>query len=271
MPELPEVETTRRGIRPWVEGQAVTRVTVRERRLRWPVPAALAARLTGGVIESVDRRAKYLLFRTASGTMMLHLGMSGSLRVLEGPEAAGAHDHLDFELASGRCLRFNDPRRFGSVHWLRGRVETHPLLRDLGPEPLGPEFDGERLYRTTRGRRVSIKPHIMNGRVVVGVGNIYASEALFRAGIHPRRPAGRIARRRLDALAGAIRDVLAEAIGQGGTTLRDFTWGDGRPGYFQQQLAVYGRAGEPCPDCGAPLRSEVIGQRATYFCSRCQR
>jgi formamidopyrimidine-DNA glycosylase len=271
MPELPEVETTRRGIRPWIEGQAVTRVTVREPRLRWPVPASLARHLTGRTIESVGRRAKYLLFHTRAGTLMLHLGMSGSLRVLEKPVPAGPHDHVDFELASGRCLRFNDPRRFGSVHWLSGEAETHPLLRDLGPEPLGPGFDGALLYRTSRGRRVSIKPHIMNGRIVVGVGNIYASEALFRAGIHPRRPAGRISRARLDGLAAAIREVLAEAIEQGGTTLRDFTWGDGRPGYFQQQLAVYGRAGAPCPNCGAPLRSEVIGQRATVFCGRCQR
>jgi len=271
MPELPEVETTRRGILPWVEGETVARVAVRERRLRWPVPAGLAERLEGQAIRTVNRRAKYLLFDTAAGTMLLHLGMSGSLRVLEGPVPPGAHDHLDIDFAGGRRLRFNDPRRFGSVHWVRGDALSHPLLKDLGPEPLGPDFSGERLYAGSRGRRVSIKPYIMNGRVVVGVGNIYASEALYRAGIHPRRPAGRISLRRMNTLAGAIRDVLAEAIDQGGTTLRDFTWGDGRPGYFQQQLAVYGRAGDPCPGCGQPLRSEVLGQRATFYCAACQR
>ena len=271
MPELPEVETSRLGLTPHVVGRTVEKAIVRQRRLRSTVSAGVTGTLPGLRIDALRRRAKYLLFDTAAGTMVLHLGMSGSLRVLEGPVPPEAHDHLDIDFAGGRRLRFNDPRRFGSVHWVRGDALSHPLLRDLGPEPLGPEFSGERLYAGSRGRRVSIKPHIMNARVVVGVGNIYASEALYRAGIHPRRPAGRISRHRMDALARAIRAVLADAIDQGGTTLKDFTWGDGRPGYFQQKLAVYGRAGEPCPGCGQPLRSEVLGQRATYFCPACQR
>jgi formamidopyrimidine-DNA glycosylase len=271
VPELPEVETTRRGIAPWIEGERATEIVVRERRLRWPVPAGLARTLEGRRLERVDRRAKYLILRWESGSLLLHLGMSGSLRVLTGPAPPGRHDHLDIGFAHGRVLRFNDPRRFGSVHWTRADPARHPLLADLGPEPLGPDFTGAHLYGSARGRRVAVKPHLMNSRVVVGVGNIYASEALFRAGIHPRRPAGRISLARMERLAGAVREVLSEAIEQGGTTLRDFTWGDGRPGYFQQSLAVYGRAGEPCPTCERPLSSEVLGQRATYFCGRCQR
>ncbi len=272
MPELPEVETTRRGIEPFVASARVDDVVVRERRLRWPVPLRLRAQLTGRRIESLDRRAKYLLFRLdGDRTMMLHLGMSGSLRIVPPGTPPGTHDHVDVSLDTGRVVRFNDPRRFGSIHWIRGDARRHPLLAGLGPEPLGDGFDGAWLERACAGRRVAIKPHIMNSRVVVGVGNIYASEALFRAGIRPSRAAGRISALRLERLAGAVRAVLTDAIRQGGTTLRDFAWGEDQPGYFRQELAVYGRAGEPCPRCGEPVKSRVLGQRSTYFCPRCQR
>ena len=270
MPELPEVETTRRGIAPHLVGQQIVRVAVRQPQLRWRVPSSLARNLAGATVTGVDRRAKYLLVGTERGTALLHLGMSGHLRILPGPSPAGIHDHVDLELASGRVLRFTDPRRFGSLLWTARDPEKHRLLKDLGPEPLGPHFDGRWLHEKARGRRVAVKNHIMNGHVVVGVGNIYASESLFRAGIHPRRPAGRISLARYEALAGAIREVLAEAIRAGGTTLRDFADGDGQPGYFARELNVYGRAGQPCPTCETTLRQEVIGQRSTFFCIRCQ-
>jgi formamidopyrimidine-DNA glycosylase len=272
MPELPEVETTRRGVAPYAEGATVREVVVRDRRLRWPVPARLSRSMAHRRIVSVDRRAKYLLFGLDNDrTMMLHLGMSGSLRVLSKPVPPGPHDHVDLVLESGRVIRFNDPRRFGSIHWIRGPAEKHPLLASLGPEPLGPEFTPDYLAGTCRGRRIAVKPHIMSGRIVVGVGNIYASEALFLAGIRPTRAAGRVSAERLGRLVEAIRDVLEAAIRQGGTTLRDFAWGEGQPGYFAQELAVYGRQDEPCVSCGTPVRSIVLGQRATYFCPRCQR
>lgn len=272
MPELPEVETTRRGVAPFAEGAAIRKVIVRDRRLRWPVPASLGRSMRGRRVLAVDRRAKYLLFRLeGGGTMMLHLGMSGSLRVLRTPRPHDRHDHVDIVLDNGSVLRFNDPRRFGSIHWVRGPVEQHPLLAGLGPEPLGPDFTADYLAETCRGRKVAIKPHVMNGRIVVGVGNIYASEAMFLAGIRPTRAAGRVSRQRLGRLVEAIRDVLEAAIRQGGTTLRDFAWGEGQPGYFTQELTVYGRQGEPCVSCGAPVRSVVLGQRATYFCPHCQR
>jgi len=271
MPELPEVETTRRGIRPWLEGSRVTAVRVRQRMLRWPVPRRLDRDLPGRLVRAVGRRAKYLLISTDGGTLLVHLGMSGSLRVLRDPPAPGAHDHVDLELSSERTLRFNDPRRFGAMLWTTRDPVGHPLLRHLGPEPLEPGFDGAYLHAVARGRRVAIKNLIMNARVVVGVGNIYASEALFRAGIRPTRPAGRISAARMDRLAAAIRDVLGEAIAEGGTTLRDFTWGDGQPGYFAQELRVYDRAGLPCPVCDSPVRRQVLGQRSTYYCVNCQR
>ncbi len=271
MPELPEVETTRRGIRPWLEGSRVTAVHVRQRMLRWPVPRRLDRELPGQVVREVQRRAKYLLIGTEYGTLLVHLGMSGSLRVLRDPPSPGAHDHVDLELSSGRTLRFNDPRRFGAMLWTTRDPLCHPLLRHLGPEPLAPGFDGDYLYDAARGRKVAIKTLIMNAHVVVGVGNIYASEALFRAGIRPSRPAGRISHARMERLSAAIREVLAEAISEGGTTLRDFTWGDGQPGYFAQELRVYDRAGLPCPVCMAPVRRQVLGQRSTYYCVNCQR
>ncbi len=271
MPELPEVETTRRGIRPWLEGSQVTAVRVRQRMLRWPVPRRLDRDLPGQTVREVRRRAKYLLVCADNGTLIMHLGMSGSLRVLRDIPAPGAHDHIDLELSSGRTLRFNDPRRFGAALWTTRDPLGHPLLRDLGPEPLEPGFDGTYLHAVSRGRRAAIKTLIMNARVVVGVGNIYASEALFRAGIHPTRPAGRISLARMERLAAAIRDVLAEAIAEGGTTLRDFAWGEGQPGYFARELRVYDRAGLPCPVCETPVRRRVLGQRSTYYCVNCQR
>ena len=271
MPELPEVETTRRGIAPHLEGRRIAAVTVREPRLRWPVDPDLPARLEGQTVLSVGRRAKYLLLATDAGTVILHLGMSGSLRLVPAGTAPGRHDHLDVCLDDGRCLRLNDPRRFGSVHWTEGAPEGHRLLAALGPEPLAAAFDGAHLYGLSRGRRAPVKAFLMDSRVVVGVGNIYASEALFRAGIHPRRPAGRIARARYERLAEAVRMVLGEAIAAGGTTLRDFVDSTGRPGYFAQSLRVYGNEGATCVDCGQKIRKEVIAQRATYYCGRCQR
>jgi formamidopyrimidine-DNA glycosylase len=271
MPELPEVETTRRGITPHLLNQRVGRVSIRNPRLRWPIPAELPALLKGRKILEVGRRGKYLLIRFHHGHLLIHLGMSGSLRVLEAGLAAHKHDHFDLCLGSGLCLRLRDPRRFGAVLWTADPPEQHPLLASLGPEPLGDSFDGSYLHQQGRTRRSAIKNLIMDSHVVVGVGNIYANESLFLAGIHPNRASNRISAERYEALAGAIRSVLSAAISQGGTTLRDFRQEDGRPGYFAQQLQVYGRVDEPCPHCAAPLRSRVIGQRSSYFCSRCQR
>jgi formamidopyrimidine-DNA glycosylase len=270
MPELPEVETTRRGIAPALQGRRIRRLVVRERRLRWPVPAGLERRLAGAEVLAVDRRDKYLLLRSSRGTALLHLAMSGSLRLVYDGAGPDLHDHYDLELADGPTLRFNDPRRFGSLLWAGDEPQSHPLLRGLGPEPLGPDFDGGYLYRASRNRRLTIKPHLMNSHIVVGVGNIYASEALFRAGVHPKRRAGRIALARCEAIADSVKAVLAESIRAGGTTLRDFHGGDGKPGYFTQELRVYGREGEPCVGCGEPVRHAVLGQRATYYCLNCQ-
>jgi len=270
MPELPEVETTRRGVEPYSLGKVVSEVRVREPRLRWPVPKDLPELLRGQRIEAVERRAKYLLLRTPAGTVMIHLGMSGSLRVVSSSQAPGRHDHLDIGLEDGRCLRYNDPRRFGCCLWLLPG-ERHPLLEGLGPEPLGPDFDGDLLYCRSRGRKAPVKQFIMNGKVVVGVGNIYANEALFLSGIAPGRAAGRISRARYERLAEQIKQVLTSAIEQGGTTLRDFVGGDGKPGYFAQQLFVYGREGKPCKRCGRMLKKSTLGQRTTVYCVACQR
>ncbi len=270
MPELPEVETTRRGLLPYVLGRAIARVEVREPRLRWPVAKQLPRALADVRIGSLERRGKYLLFGTDAGTLLVHLGMSGSLRYLPTLSTPGTHDHIDVHFDGGGALRFNDPRRFGSF-MLTKAPHSHALLKNLGPEPLGEEFTTDYLWRSSRNRRVAIKQHLMNGRVVVGVGNIYASEALFRAGLHPRRPAGRIARARFEPLVASIRDVLRDAIEEGGTTLRNFVGGDGEPGYFSGSLRVYDRAGEPCLTCGTAIERRVLGQRATFFCPRCQR
>ncbi|MEH6580696.1 MAG: bifunctional DNA-formamidopyrimidine glycosylase/DNA-(apurinic or apyrimidinic site) lyase [Halioglobus sp.] len=270
MPELPEVETTRRGVEPYSLNKKISRLEVRESRLRWPVPEDLPSLLAGQQILAVERRAKYLLFRTAVGTLLVHLGMSGSLRVMQSSDPCQKHDHIDLHLQGGRCLRFNDPRRFGSFMW-QGEGDLHPLLSELGPEPLSPLFDGDLLYRLSRGRKSPVKSFVMDGKVVVGVGNIYANEALYAAGIRPDRAAGRISKLRYGRLAAEIKRVLTSAIEQGGTTLRDFVGGDGKPGYFAQQLAVYGREGLPCRGCGEPLRGRSLGQRATVFCIACQR
>ncbi len=271
MPELPEVETTRRGVSPHVLQRKILRIVVREPRLRWPVPESLEEALSGQRFTSVGRRAKYLLFECSRGVLLVHLGMSGSLRIAPAGETPGRHAHVDLVFDNGKVLRYTDPRRFGSLLWQPAGAGEHPLLRDLGPEPLGGNFDGELLYRKSRGRRTAVKPFIMDSRIVVGVGNIYACEALFLAGIHPARACGRVSAARYRRLAEAIRAVLGKAIGAGGTTLRDFSGGDGRPGYFRQQLHVYGRGGEECPHCRGGLRERRLGQRATVFCPACQR
>lgn len=271
MPELPEVEITRRGLAPWLEGRQLAQIRVRTRKLRWPIPGEFARELTASRVAALDRRAKWLLLRTDRGTGLLHLGMTGSFRVLQEERPPGRHDHLDLVTDAGVTIRFHDPRRFGSVLWTADDPALHPLIAPLGPEPLGDSFSAEYLYARSRGRRLAIKPHIMNAQIVVGVGNIYASEALHRAGIHPGRAAGRVASGRLEALVAAIKEVLAESIEVGGTTLRDFHNGDGQPGYFSQQLRVYDRAGLPCMECGTPVKQSVLGQRSSYYCPACQR
>ena len=272
MPELPEVETTRRGVEPYARGRRVRALHLRETRLRWPVDATLPRRVSGTRITAVERRAKYLLFRLdTDATLMLHLGMSGSLRVLPADTPHRKHDHFDLELDSGRILRFNDPRRFGSLHLIDGDPTQHALLRTLGPEPLAASFDADYLWQRTRKRRVAIKQFVMNAQVVVGVGNIYASEALFRAGVRPGRAARLLKRSEVDAIVAAIKSVLAMAVEVGGTTLRDYVGADGNPGYFRQKLFVYERAGEPCRTCETPIRQRVQGQRSTYWCPTCQR
>lgn len=269
MPELPEVETTCRGIRPSLVGQKITNIDVRQPRMRWPVPEEIQA-ATGQIIEKVERRGKYILIGLAGGTILMHLGMSGSLRLLQSEQQPGKHDHVDIEVENELLLRLNDPRRFGAVLWWTKPIEEHPLLIKLGPEPLEDAFDDEHLWRLSRGRKQAVKTFIMNGHIVVGVGNIYASEALFRAGISPQRHAGRISKKRYQALSQVIREVLKEAIAQGGTTLQDFTNSDGQPGYFAQELLVYGREGQPCVSCSKPIKMLVLGQRASYYCSNCQ-
>jgi formamidopyrimidine-DNA glycosylase len=270
MPELPEVETTLRGIEPYLLNQRVERVIVRDPRLRWPVPADVS-KAEGQRFVALTRRGKYLLLNMEQGGLIIHLGMSGSLRILQDPLLPEKHDHVDIQLDTGVCLRFNDPRRFGAFLWVDGQMEAHELLRDLGPEPLTAEFTADYLYERSRDRKVAIKNFIMNGHIVVGVGNIYASESLFMAGIHPQRAAGRVSRLRYEGLVAAIRDVLSHAIRRGGTTLRDFVNSEGSPGYFAQELLVYDRAGGECFQCGGPIRQKVIGQRSSYFCPVCQR
>ncbi len=246
-------------------------LVVRDRRLRWPIVDDLETLLGRQVVQRVERRAKYILLVLERGTLIVHLGMSGSLRMVDGAVPPRPHDHWDLSLESGRILRFHDPRRFGSLHWTAGDPLAHPLLARLGPEPLSDEFDARLLFEKTRRRSVSLKPFLMDSHVVVGVGNIYASEALFRARISPRRAAGRITRAEAAALVQAIKDVLTDAIHTGGTTLRDYVNADGVPGYFRQQLYVYERAGEPCRICRTPVKHAVQGQRSTYWCPTCQR
>jgi formamidopyrimidine-DNA glycosylase len=268
MPELPEVETTRRGIAPALIGRRVSGWQLREPRLRWPVE--LPRRLRGQRVIETIRRGKYLIVVMERGALIVHLGMSGSLRVVERGLPAGPHDHVDIEFDGELVLRLRDPRRFGSVHYQGGPWSDHWLLANLGVEPLDAAFDGAYLHAAARGRRIAVKLLLMDANIVVGVGNIYANEALFRAGIRPRVAAGRIVRQRFDKLAEAVRTVLADAIEQGGTTLRDFVGSTGRPGYFSQRLKVYGREGEACLDCGTTLKGLKIGQRATVYCPICQ-
>ena len=270
MPELPEVETTLRGVLPHVLNKRISEVIVRDARLRWPVPAEMQE-LEGQRISAGTRRAKYLLFTTAKGTLLMHLGMSGSLRIVPADTPWRKHDHFALTLDSGRQLRLHDPRRFGAALLLQGDPSEHKLLRDLGPEPLGDEFSAEALKAVCAGKTAAIKLVIMDAHVVVGVGNIYASEALFMAGIDPRKPAGKVTLPRLKRLVAAIREVLAASIEMGGTTLRDFLNENGEPGYFQQTLRVYGRKNEPCRACGTKVRQITLGQRSTFFCPKCQK
>jgi len=270
MPELPEVETIRRGIATHLEGQIIKTVIVREKRLRWQIPSSLATVLPGQQVQYIQRRGKYLLLECTAGHVLIHLGMSGNLQVLPSYTPLKKHDHLDIIFTEELCLRYNDPRRFGCVLWTTEPIFNHPLLIGLGPEPLETSFTGELLHRKAQGRRVTIKNYIMNSHTVVGVGNIYANEALFLAGIHPACAAGSISLKRYQHLADIIKRVLTAAIEKGGTTLRDFTNSAGNPGYFKQSLQVYGRAGEACMQCGQTILKTTIGQRATFYCSKCQ-
>lgn len=275
MPELPEVEVTMRGIEPYVTGRRVERVDVRTNALRWPVPPDLADTLARQAVRKVERRGKYLLFETDAGWFIVHLGMTGTLRILKREQALdpAKHDHIDW-IFDEFVLRYRDPRRFGAVLWHErsaGDVHAHPLLANLGVEPFGDAFSGELIFRRTRGRTASIKQLLLAGEIVVGVGNIYASESLFRAGIRPTTPAGRVSLARYERLAVAVRETLAAAIERGGSTLRDFVGSDGESGYFQLDCFVYDRAGEPCRMCGSPIRQIVQGQRSTYYCAHCQR
>ena len=268
MPELPEVETTLRGIEPAIAGQVIRRIKVHQGSLRWPVNANLAQLVEGQTITHLSRRAKYLLMQLEHGSMLVHLGMSGSLRIVQANTQLRKHDHIEMQMSNGSTVRFHDPRRFGCWLWSEG---AHQQLAHLGPEPLSEDFNGHRLYQLSRKRKVAVKPFIMDNKIVVGVGNIYASEALFRSGIRPDRGAGNISLQRYIELAGHIKEVLAAAIVQGGTTLRDFVNGNGEPGYFQQTLAVYGRGDEPCIACAGRLKEIKLGQRSSVFCPRCQR
>jgi len=271
MPELPEVETTCKGISKHLINKTVAKVIIRQPKLRWPIPARLKKELPQNKIISVKRRAKYILIATNAGTLIIHLGMSGSLRIVKANTPFDKHDHFDLVLKNRTCLRLHDPRRFGAVLWTKKPILEHKLLCKLGPEPLSSEFTNDYIYEKSRKRKVNIKQFIMNGHIVVGVGNIYASEALFLAGIHPRKAAGSISLPRYEKLVKSIKQVLTAAIKQGGTTLKDFTQSDGKPGYFQQQLNVYGRAGEACAVCGKTISRCVLGQRTTYYCTHCQK
>ena len=270
MPELPEVETTLSGIEPFVNGQVLSSVVVRNASLRWPIPVEALKALVGQKIKRLERRAKYILMHTDVACILLHLGMSGSLRVVDIGQAHAKHDHLDLEFNDEKIVRLNDPRRFGCCLVIDEPVDQHKLLAKLGPEPLGDAFSADRLFKLSRGKTQAIKNFIMDNKTVVGVGNIYASESLFKAGIRPTVAAKRISRARYAILADEIITVLSKAIRAGGTTLSDFTQADGKPGYFAQELQVYGRLGEPCNQCGTKIQSKVIGQRNTFFCRTCQ-
>jgi formamidopyrimidine-DNA glycosylase len=270
MPELPEVETTRRGIAPHIEGQCISKVIIRQPKLRWPVPESIAQHLLASQLHSVKRRAKYLLFQFDHGCLLIHLGMSGSLRIVNKNVVAGKHDHVELVFGNEIILRLTDPRRFSAVLWLGENPHEHPLLSKLGPEPLSDAFNGEHLFTLSRTRKLAVKQFIMDQCVVTGIGNIYASEALFSSRIRPMTAAGKISLIRYNRLSTMIKQVLGQAIAQGGTTLRDFVGGDGKPGYFKQHLHVYGRAGLPCTQCQAPLQELKLAARASVYCCRCQ-
>ena len=271
MPELPEVETTRRGVEPLVKGHVVKGVTIRNHSLRVPVNKSLPELLTGHKIKSVQRRAKYLYFHFDHGCLIWHLGMSGSMRVNDVAETPASHDHIDLILDNNLCLRYRDPRRFGLVIWTTDSPGEHKLIRHLGPEPWDTSFGGDYLYRLSRGRKLAVKNFIMDGKIVVGVGNIYANESLYLAGIDPRRAAGRVSAARYESLAEKIREVLDLAITKGGTTLKDFVKTDGNPGYFRHELCVYDRAGKACTRCSSEIKQVTIGQRSSFYCPSCQR
>lgn len=271
MPELPEVETTRRGIEPHIENNKVSKVILRRKTLRWPITPALSKDLPGETIQSVSRRGKYLLLATQKGCLLIHLGMSGSLRIVESSRAAAKHDHVDVVFANNKVLRYTDPRRFGCILWETEPIEAHSLLASLGPEPLEGNFHTDYLFKKSRRRNVAVKTFIMDSKVVVGVGNIYANESLFLAGISPKRSAGKISKPRYEKLVECIQQVLQQAIDVGGTTLKDFTGSDGEPGYFAQSLHVYGRRGEPCHGCNGTLKEIRQGQRSTVYCPQCQK
>jgi formamidopyrimidine-DNA glycosylase len=269
MPELPEVEVTRRGLLSDLTGRKVEAAVARHAKLRYPLPRNLSRLLAGQTLNGIDRRGKYLLFRFERGTLIVHLGMSGSLRVVAANAPAERHDHLDLVFGT-KALRLRDPRRFGAVLWVKDDASTHPLIAPLGIEPLSESFSGEWLHAATRGRTMAIKLFLMDSHVIVGVGNIYASESLFRAGVAPHTPAGRLSRARCERITTAIKATLADALAAGGSTLRDFIHSDGGSGWFQQQHFVYGRDGEPCRVCGAKIRALRLGQRSTFYCPRCQ-
>lgn len=270
MPELPEVETSRRGISPHIIGSTICDITIRQAQLRWKIPDDLLNYLQGKELLSVDRRAKYLLLNFTSGTLLIHLGMSGSLRICEPQAVVEKHDHVDF-IFNNCLLRYTDPRRFGAILWLGLTPLDSSLLNHLGPEPLSDAFSGEHLFELAGKRKIPVKQFIMDQKVVTGVGNIYATEALFMAGISPVRAAGNISLKRYQVLALAIKQILEEAIKQGGTTLKDFVGGDGKPGYFQQTLHIYGKTGSDCPKCKSPLKSLKLASRNSVYCSTCQK
>lgn len=272
MPELPEVETTRQGISPHIQGRQVSSVIIRHHQLRWPIDPELPTRLQRKKLLQVDRRGKYLLLAFHHGHLLIHLGMSGSLRIVNPKkEPPQKHDHVDIIFSGDHCLRFHDPRRFGSILWTQEAPETHKLLAKLGPEPLSDAFSAEYLFAASRKRKKDVKTFIMDSHIVVGVGNIYANESLFTAGIRPTKAASKLTRKNCERWVADIKAVLQRSITQGGTTLRDFVGGDGKPGYFAQQLNVYGRGGEPCVTCSHPLKEIRQAQRTTVYCSRCQK
>lgn len=271
MPELPEVETTRRGIEPHITGQRIAAVETRNHQLRWPIPSNLDQQLARQVIRSVTRRGKYLLLGTDKGSAMIHLGMTGTLRIIDATEPPGAHDHIDIVFDNGMALRYRDPRKFGAVLWAGENPYEHKLLSHLGPEPLSEQFDTAYIHARSRQRTQAIKQFLMDSKTVVGVGNIYASESLYRAGINPKLAAGKVSKPRFEKLVQAIKEVLAHAIECGGTTLKDFNHTDGTEGYFSIELNVYDRADEPCKQCETPIKQFVQGGRSTYFCPNCQK